>query len=76
MSAIQSLFLLFIPDSWSNIYNQVGGWTLSFGKVRKGQNLTYLTFATVRGAAHEVPYTSPSQALTLFQAFLRSLLCL
>ncbi|KAG8498886.1 hypothetical protein CXB51_005341 [Gossypium anomalum] len=50
---------------------QVGGWTQSFGKVRRGQNLTFLTFATVRGAAHEVPYTSPSQALTLFQAFLR-----
>ncbi|MBA0648492.1 hypothetical protein Goklo_016198 [Gossypium klotzschianum] len=51
--------------------SMVGGWTQSFGKVRRGQNLTFLTFATVRGAAHEVPYTSPSQALTLFQAFLR-----
>ncbi|TYH24856.1 hypothetical protein ES288_A03G122900v1 [Gossypium darwinii] len=50
---------------------QVGGWTQSFGKVRRGQNLTFLTFATVRGAAHEVPYTSPLQAVTLFQAFLR-----
>ncbi|XVE85920.1 hypothetical protein DITRI_Ditri17bG0130700 [Diplodiscus trichospermus] len=42
----------------------------SFGHARKGENVTYLTFATVRGAAHEVPYTSPSQALTLFRAFL------
>ncbi|KAK6280793.1 hypothetical protein POUND7_014618 [Theobroma cacao] len=50
---------------------QVGGWTQSFGQARKGKNVTYLTFATVRGAAHEVPYTSPSQALTLFRAFLR-----
>ncbi|MBA0787363.1 hypothetical protein Gotri_027623 [Gossypium trilobum] len=52
--------------------SMVGGWTQSFGKVRRGQNLTFLKFATVRGAAHEVRYTSPSQALTLFQAFLRS----
>ncbi|XVF85992.1 hypothetical protein PTKIN_Ptkin17bG0165100 [Pterospermum kingtungense] len=50
---------------------QVGGWTQSFGQAREGKNVTYLTFATVRGAAHEVPYTSPSQALTLFRAFLR-----
>ncbi|XP_030455636.1 serine carboxypeptidase-like 46 isoform X2 [Syzygium oleosum] len=49
---------------------QVGGWTQSFGTSRKGKNATHLTFATVRGAAHEVPYTSPSQALTLFKAFL------
>ncbi|XP_022776921.1 serine carboxypeptidase-like 45 isoform X2 [Durio zibethinus] len=50
---------------------QVGGWSQSFGRARKGKNVTYLTFATVRGAAHEVPYTSPSEALTLFRAFLR-----
>ncbi|MCD9645834.1 hypothetical protein HAX54_035130 [Datura stramonium] len=50
---------------------QIGGWSQSFGGLRKGKNVTYLTFATVRGAAHEVPYTSPSQALTLFTAFLR-----
>ncbi|OIT24634.1 serine carboxypeptidase-like 45 [Nicotiana attenuata] len=50
---------------------QIGGWSRSFGGLREGKNITYLTFATVRGAAHEVPYTSPSQALTLFRAFLR-----
>ncbi|KAF8390249.1 hypothetical protein HHK36_024774 [Tetracentron sinense] len=49
---------------------QVGGWSQSFGGLREGKNVTYLTFATVRGAAHEVPFTSPSQALTLFRAFL------
>ncbi|XP_068635300.1 serine carboxypeptidase-like 45 [Aristolochia californica] len=49
---------------------QVGGWAQSFGTLRDGRNVTYLTFATVRGAAHEVPFTSPSQALTLFRAFL------
>ncbi|XP_022741888.1 serine carboxypeptidase-like 46 [Durio zibethinus] len=49
---------------------QVGGWTQSFGApARDGKNVTYLTFATVRGAAHEVPFTSPSQALTMFQSF-------
>ncbi|CAL5355114.1 unnamed protein product [Camellia sinensis] len=50
---------------------QVAGWSQSFGVSRKGENVTYLTFATVRGAAHEVPFTSPSQALTLFRAFLQ-----
>ncbi|XP_059278296.1 serine carboxypeptidase-like 45 [Lycium ferocissimum] len=50
---------------------QIGGWSQSFGGLRNDANVTYLTFATVRGAAHEVPYTSPSQALTLFRSFLR-----
>nr|DAD34804.1 TPA_asm: hypothetical protein HUJ06_005444 [Nelumbo nucifera] len=49
---------------------QVGGWAQSFGKQREGKNVTYLTFATVRGGSHEVPYTSPSQTLTLFRVFL------
>ncbi|XP_077245338.1 serine carboxypeptidase-like 46 [Tasmannia lanceolata] len=50
---------------------QVGGWAQSFGELRQGKNVTYLTYATVRGGAHEVPFTSPSQALTLFRAFLK-----
>ncbi|KAI3670009.1 hypothetical protein L6452_41571 [Arctium lappa] len=50
--------------------NQVGGWSQSFGGLKDGKNVTYLTYATVRGAAHEVPFTSPSQALTLFHSFL------
>ena len=29
-----------------------------------------LTFATVRGAGHMVPYTQPARALHLFEAFL------
>ncbi|KAJ7974440.1 Carboxypeptidase [Quillaja saponaria] len=49
---------------------QVAGWSQSFGGLRDGNNVTYPTFATVRGAAHEVPFTSPSQALTLFRSFL------
>lgn len=49
---------------------QVGGWSQSFGSLKDGKNVAYLTYATVRGAAHEVPFTSPSQALTLFRCFL------
>ncbi|XP_018480491.2 serine carboxypeptidase 24 isoform X1 [Raphanus sativus] len=41
--------------------NQVGGWT----EVYKG-----LTFATVRGAGHEVPLFEPKRALILFKSFL------
>ncbi|KAH7426059.1 hypothetical protein KP509_11G082900 [Ceratopteris richardii] len=41
---------------------QVGGWTVQYGK--------NLTFATVRGAAHMVPYSQPSRALTMFRNFL------
>ncbi|KAK1293601.1 Serine carboxypeptidase 24 [Acorus calamus] len=40
---------------------QVGGWT----EVYEG-----LTFATVRGAGHEVPLFQPSRALQLFRSFL------
>ncbi|KAF5180500.1 Serine carboxypeptidase-like [Thalictrum thalictroides] len=54
---------------WYN-KKQIGGWAQSFSAVTDGKNVTYLTYATVRGAAHEVPFTSPSQALTLFRAFL------
>ncbi|CAH2061311.1 unnamed protein product [Thlaspi arvense] len=41
--------------------NQVGGWT----EVYEG-----LTFATVRGAGHEVPVLQPRRALTLLRSFL------
>lgn len=41
---------------------QVAGWTTSYGNL--------LTFATVRGASHMVPYAQPSRALGLFQSFL------
>lgn len=30
-----------------------------------------LTFATVRGASHMVPYAQPSRALHLFSSFVR-----
>ncbi|KAK3409238.1 hypothetical protein EUGRSUZ_J01381 [Eucalyptus grandis] len=44
------------------IKKQVGGWT----EVYEG-----LTFATVRGAGHEVPLFKPRAALQLFKSFLR-----
>ncbi|KAL1225065.1 Serine carboxypeptidase-like 42 [Cardamine amara subsp. amara] len=40
---------------------QVGGWAIEYGKL--------LTFATVRGAAHMVPYAQPSRALHMFSSF-------
>ncbi|KAI4307175.1 hypothetical protein L6164_030390 [Bauhinia variegata] len=42
---------------------QVGGWVTEYGNL--------LTFATVRGAAHMVPYAQPSRALHLFTSFVR-----
>jgi serine carboxypeptidase-like clade 2 len=41
---------------------QVGGWTEEYAG---------LTFASVRGAGHEVPLHKPKQALTLIKSFLR-----
>ncbi|KAJ6817183.1 serine carboxypeptidase-like 42 [Iris pallida] len=41
---------------------QVGGWATEYGNL--------LTFATVRGAAHMVPYAQPARALTLFKSFI------
>jgi len=42
--------------------SQVGGWTQVYGNV--------LSFATVRGASHEVPFSQPERSLVLFKAFL------
>lgn len=44
------------------VTTQVGGWT----EVYDG-----LTFATVRGAGHEVPLFQPERAYTLFRSFLK-----
>nr|GMC88124.1 serine carboxypeptidase-like 45 [Ipomoea batatas] len=51
--------------------DQIAGWSQSFGGSIWGKNVTLLTFASIRGGAHEVPFTSPSQALTLFGTFLK-----
>ncbi|KAL6522131.1 Serine carboxypeptidase-like 42 [Orobanche minor] len=44
---------------------QVGGWQTVYGKL--------LTFITVKGAAHMVPYSQPSKALHFFTSFVRGL---
>ncbi|CAA7396351.1 unnamed protein product [Spirodela intermedia] len=41
----------------------VGGWTQVYGNA--------LSFATIRGASHEAPFSQPERSLVLFQAFLR-----
>ncbi|KAE9464309.1 hypothetical protein C3L33_03783, partial [Rhododendron williamsianum] len=55
---------LTVKTAWYPWYSgsQVGGWT----EVYKG-----LTFATVRGAGHEVPLFQPRRAFLLFQSFLQ-----
>ncbi|KAL6504493.1 hypothetical protein OROGR_026416 [Orobanche gracilis] len=57
-----------ICDIFSNkldTYNfgPVGGWQTEYGKL--------LTFITVKGAAHMVPYSQPSKALHFFTSFVR-----
>lgn len=42
---------------------QVGGWTQDYGN-------DLLTFATVRGASHEVPFSQPERSLVLFKSFI------
>ncbi|XP_051150689.1 serine carboxypeptidase-like 45 [Andrographis paniculata] len=40
---------------------QVAGWTQAYGD--------YLSFATVRGASHEAPFSQPARSLVLFSSF-------
>ncbi|XP_062110705.1 serine carboxypeptidase-like 45 [Humulus lupulus] len=42
---------------------QVGGWTQVYGNV--------LSFATIRGASHEAPFSQPERSLVLFKSFLQ-----
>jgi len=42
---------------------QVAGWVQVYGNI--------LSFATVRGASHEVPFSQPERSLVLFKAFLQ-----
>ncbi|KAL8154146.1 hypothetical protein V2J09_011906 [Rumex salicifolius] len=41
---------------------QVGGWTEVYGNI--------LSFATIRGASHEAPFSQPERSLVLFKSFL------
>lgn len=43
---------------------QVGGWTQVYGDI--------LSFATVRGASHEAPFSQPERSLMLFKSFLEN----
>lgn len=42
--------------------SQVAGWTQVYGDI--------LSFATIRGAAHEAPFTQPERSLVMLKAFL------
>ncbi|KAL5724472.1 Serine carboxypeptidase-like 45 [Ranunculus cassubicifolius] len=41
---------------------QVGGWSQVYGNI--------LSFATIRGASHEAPFSQPERSLVMFKAFL------
>ncbi|GLT79434.1 hypothetical protein SLA2020_509230 [Shorea laevis] len=43
---------------------QVGGWTQVYGNI--------LSFATIRGASHEAPFSQPERSLMLFKSFLEN----
>ncbi|XP_059063481.1 serine carboxypeptidase-like 45 [Cryptomeria japonica] len=43
--------------------NQVGGWTQVYSNS--------LSYATVRGGSHEVPFSQPERSLVLFKSFLK-----
>ncbi|KAJ0477236.1 putative carboxypeptidase D [Helianthus annuus] len=47
--------------AWFN-GNQVGGWTQVYGDV--------LSYATIRGASHEAPFSQPERSIALFRGFL------
>ncbi|GFP84995.1 serine carboxypeptidase-like 45 [Phtheirospermum japonicum] len=44
------------------VRNQVAGWTQAYGEL--------LTYATIRGASHEAPFTQPERSLLLFTSLL------
>lgn len=48
--------------AWFN-ERQIGGWTQVYGS-------NTLSFATIRGASHEAPFSQPGRSLVLFKAFL------
>ncbi|CAL1374421.1 unnamed protein product [Linum trigynum] len=48
---------------WFDYDKQVGGWTQVYGENNK------LSFATIRGASHMAPFSSPKRSLALFAAF-------
>ncbi|KAH0460715.1 hypothetical protein IEQ34_011378 [Dendrobium chrysotoxum] len=57
----QVFFLLSLFDNIETRSMKVGGWMTEYGNI--------LTFATVRGAAHMVPYAQPARAFFLYKLF-------
>ncbi|KAL9357607.1 hypothetical protein Peur_050860 [Populus x canadensis] len=53
----------FMCTYYTTVILMVGGWAIEYGNL--------LTFATVKAAAHMVPYAQPSRALHLFSSFVR-----
>jgi serine carboxypeptidase-like clade II len=54
----------FFTEFIINLFPQVGGWTQVYGD-------GLLSFATIRGASHEAPFSQPERSLVLFRAFLQ-----
>ena len=52
---------------------QVVGWNQAYGHIVKGKQESILTYTIIRGGGHEMPYTNPSEALTLYRSFIRAL---
>ncbi|KAL3634755.1 hypothetical protein CASFOL_021809 [Castilleja foliolosa] len=47
------------------VVNQAAGWTQEYGKL--------LSYATIRGASHDAPFTQPERSLVLFNSFLNGM---
>lgn len=67
-----NLYTVISYAPWYN-HQQVAGWTQAYGHSVNGKTESILTYATVKGAGHEVPYSKPSEALTLYRSFIRAL---
>ncbi|CAN1257732.1 Serine carboxypeptidase-like 45 [Linum perenne] len=48
---------------WIDADKQIGGWTQVYGEKKQ------LAYATIRGASHMAPFSSPKRSLALFAAF-------
>jgi serine carboxypeptidase-like clade 2 len=55
----QNLYFVFLTFAFAL---QVAGWTQVYGDK--------LSFATIRGASHEAPFSQPKRSLVLLSAFL------
>lgn len=58
-SNVNNVWLYVITKNMA--FLQVGGWTQVYGE--------FLSFATIRGASHEAPFSQPERSLVLFSSF-------